>query len=165
VEELRSILTGTLGIVVAAALAIGLGVARRHVTAGADELRAASRVALAATGVQALHFAEELATGFARRFPELLGLAPWSARFFVTFNLFWLAVWLLCSRALPARRTLALVPLWFLGLAALANGVVHPLLALRAGGYFPGLISSPFVAVAGAILLGRLLRITRPDAA
>jgi ribosomal protein S18 acetylase RimI-like enzyme len=108
VDELRSILAGTFGLAVAAALAIGLAVARARIHAGGEELRAAARLALAATGVQALHFAEELATGFPRRFPELLGLEPWSLRFFVSFNLFWLAVWALSSRALAARHALAL---------------------------------------------------------
>jgi hypothetical protein len=55
-----------------------------------------------------------------------------------------------------------LFPLWFLGIACALNGLAHPLLALRSGGYFPGLITSPLVGVAGVLLLWRTLRVTAP---
>jgi hypothetical protein len=159
-DELRSILLGTAGLGAAAIAAAVLTVMRGGIAAGAAELRAAARVAAVAVLLQAAHFAEEAATGFRERFPELLGLAPWSPRFFVSFNLFWLAVWAQSLRGLAARRRLALFPLWFLALAGVANGVAHPLLAARVGGYFPGLFTSPLVGVAGLVLLRRLLRLT-----
>ena len=42
----------------------------------------------------------------------------------------------------------------------MANGLAHPLLAIRAGGYFPGLATAPLVGVVGVMLFRRLLRIT-----
>lgn len=57
--------------------------------------------------------------------------------------------------------------LWFLGIAGVVNGVAHPALAqlaLRAGSYFPGLITSPLIGGLGLTLLRRLTSITQnPD--
>jgi len=46
-------------------------------------------------------------------------------------------------------------------MAALANGVAHPLLSVRVAGYFPGLITSPVLGIVGVLLLRRLTSITR----
>lgn len=54
----------------------------------------------------------------------------------------------------------ALFPLWFLGIAGVANGVAHPALSIRTGGYFPGLVTAPLVGIAGALLIRRLLAVT-----
>ena len=159
-DELRSILLGTAGLSVGAVAAIFLTLARGLIHAGEPRLRAAAGMAAVATLVQALHFAEELATSFHRRFPEVLGLAPWSLSFFVSFNLVWLALWALAVRGLAARRRAALFPLWFLGIAGVANGVAHPVLAMGAGGYFPGLVTSPLVGISGVLLFRHLLAIT-----
>ena len=43
------------------------------------------------------------------------------------------------------------------------NGVAYPLLAVDAGGYFPGLITAPVLGVAGAVLWMRLLALTSRD--
>ncbi len=159
-DQFRSILVGTAGLSIAAVAALLLTLARGEVTASDSELRSAVRLAFLTTLVQAGHFVEELATGFHRLFPELLGLSPWSLRFFVSFNLVWIAAWMLSLWGLGARRRIALFPLWFLGIAGLANGLAHPALSLRTGGYFPGLISSPAVGILGVLLLRRLGRIT-----
>lgn len=159
-EELRSILLGTGGLGVAAVIAVFLTVLRGGVDAGAAGLRAALRLVAFTILLQAAHFAEELATGFHRRYPELLGLAPWSLRFFVSFNLFWLAVWSLCLWGLVARWRIALFPLWFLGIGCIVNGLAHAAFAMRTGGYFPGLVTSPFLGVLGVLLLLRLALIT-----
>jgi hypothetical protein len=52
---------------------------------------------------------------------------------------------------------------WFLAIAGLFNGIAHPLMAVAVGGYFPGLVTSPVIGVAGAALCIRLHRATRPD--
>jgi hypothetical protein len=83
-----------------------------------------------------------------------------SLRVFVSFNLAWLGIWALSAWGLARRHQVALFPLWFLGIASVANGLAHPLLALNAGGYFPGLATSPLVAAVGALLLVRLSRVT-----
>jgi hypothetical protein len=161
-DQLRSILLGTAGLSVAAAIALLLTLVRGGMEASGPELRLAVRLAFVTTLVQAGHFAEELATGFHWRFPELLGLSPWSLRFFVSFNLVWLAVWGLSLWGLAERRRSALFPFWFLGIAGVVNGLAHPALSLRTGGYFPGLVTSPLMGVAGIVLLRQLGMITKP---
>ena len=159
-EELRSILLGTAGLSVAGVIALLLTLTRGGVQAGEAELRGAVRAGGAAVLFQAAHFGEELATGFRLRFPALLGLSPWSLRFFVTFNLVWLVLWSLSLWGLRARWQAVLFPLWFLGLGCVANGLAHPGFSLRTGGYFPGLFTSPLVGIVGVVLLRRLSGIT-----
>ncbi len=153
-------LLGTVGLDVAAAAALYLTVRREYLDRAAVEARAAAHLVLAIVGMQAAHFTEELATGFYTRFPELLGLAAWPRGLFVAFNLAWIAIWALSAFGLSARVRAALFPLWFLGIAGVANGVAHPLFSLVTGGYFPGLLTSPLVGVAGVVLLRRLARLT-----
>jgi hypothetical protein len=164
-DELRSILLGTAGLSAAALVAVLITLTRGLPASEPAALQGAARVAGLAVTAQSVHFVEELATGFHRRFPEQLGLAPWPLSFFVTFNVFWLVVWTLSCRGLVRGRQAALAALWFLGIAGLANGVAHVLLSLRTGGYFPGLVSSPFVFGLGLLLVRRLAAATRPDAA
>jgi hypothetical protein len=159
-EELRSIVPGIAALSLVAAVALILTLARGGIVGSGPQVRAAVRIALVAVLVQGTHFAEELATGFHRRFPELFGFPPMPAGFFVSFNLLWLAIWGLAIWGLTARRSFGLFPLWFLAAASVVNVVAHPLLALRAGGYFPGLVSSPLVGVAGLLLFRHLVRLT-----
>jgi hypothetical protein len=159
-EEVRSVLVGTLGLDVAALLAFLLTLLRGHAGTSRRDLDATARVASVALLLQAAHFGEELATGFHGRFPEMLGLAPWPLTFFVGFNLFWLAAWGLAIRGLGRNSTAALFALWFLSIGCVANGIAHPLLALRVAGYFPGLLTSPFAGLAGILLFRRLLGTT-----
>jgi hypothetical protein len=109
---------------------------------------------------QAIHATEEYATGFYERFPILLGLAPWPAGFFIAFNLGWIGIWVLAAFAVRRGLGIALFPLWFFALAACVNLIVHPLLSLRVGGYFPGLVSAPLVGIFGIALWHRLSRLT-----
>ena len=159
-EELRSILLGTAGLSVAGAIALFLTLSRGWVDERRARISGAVPIAFVAILFQAAHFTEELATSFHQRFPVLLGLTPWSLRFFVTFNLVWLAIWCLSAWGLVARCRAALFPLWFLAIGSIANGVVHPLFAILTGGYFPGLVTSPFVGVVGVFLIRRLLLVT-----
>lgn len=161
-EELRSILLGTLGLDVALVAAVVLAIRRRpRSPADIASLRVADWY-VAVIALQFAHFAEEYMTGFQIRFPEALGLEPWSAKFFVNFNLAWLAAWLL-SVPLVRRgfRPVFFLP-WFLAIAAVVNGLAHPLLCLRAGGYFPGIWTAPALGVAGAMLWHRLWKGTAP---
>lgn len=67
-------------------------------------------------------------------------------------------IWLLAIwAARTGRATLfAAIVLWFLAIAAIGNAIAHPLLAVLAGGYFPGLVTSPFLGLAGLFLARRL---------
>lgn len=158
--EFFSILLGTAGLSVAAVIAAWLTFSRSLPVVGSIRLRVAVVLAVIALLSQSAHFAEELLTGFPQRFPALLGLAPWSIRFFVSFNVFWIIVWGFSCWGVTAGRRLALCPLWFLAIASLANGVAHPLLSALAGGYFPGLFTSPLVGVMGFALVRELLLVT-----
>ncbi len=153
------VLPSVLFLSVMAVVALWLTISRGGVAAGAAAVQPAVRVAAIAIAAQAGHFLEELTTGFHERFPAAFGLAPMSLGLFVSFNLAWLGIWALSAWGLAHRRQVALFPLWFLGIASVANGLIHPLLALNAGGYFPGLVTSPLVGVVGALLLARLSRV------
>ena len=156
IEELPSIAA----LAVMAVVALWLTISRGGVTASADAVRSATRVAALAVAAQSVHFTEEIATGFHERFPAAFGLDPLSFSLFVAFNLAWLAIWMASVWAMARRHSIALFPLWFLGVAGVVNGIAHPLLALAAGGYFPGLATSPVVGVACGFLLFRLARAT-----
>jgi hypothetical protein len=123
--------------------------------------RQLTKVFLLAVAVQCVHFTEELFTGFHQELPELFGFAPMSIDFFVGFNLAWIAIWLVAALAYERGKRAALCPIWFLALAAVGNGIVHPLLALRAGSYFPGLVTSPIIGITGATVWAQLMKITK----
>lgn len=160
-DVLRSILVGTAGLSAGAVIALLLTLTRRSSPAVNErEVRSVLRGAALAIVAQSGHFAEEYATGFHVRFPELLGLAPWPTIFFLTFNLCWLVIWIFSLWGVSKRRHLAFFPLWFLAVAGLANGVAHVGFSLRVGGYFPGLFTSPLIGAAAAILARRLARLT-----
>jgi len=109
---------------------------------------------------QCLHFLEELRSHFFLRFPETFGLEPISDTAFVYFNVAWLAVWIVAAFAARTGLVIAVCPLWFLGLAMVLNFFAHPILALRAGGYFPGLLTAPVVGACGFLLIRELIRAT-----
>jgi hypothetical protein len=163
-ENLRSMFMGTAALSVAAIAALLLTMMRRLVDADAVVRERTVRLFLIGLATQSLHFMEEYVTAFEYWFPALLGLPPWSQNFFVVFNLIWLSVWILSAIGLQRGYRFALFPVWFFAIAAVANGIAHPLLALIARGYFPGLITSPVLGVVGVLLLRRLLEITRPSA-
>lgn len=117
----------------------------------------ASKALALATIVQCAHFAEEWATGFHIRFPALFGLEPFPLPLFVTFNLVWIVLWFLSIKPLRSAHKAAYFSAWFLALAGTLNGIAHPLMAASVSGYFPGLISSPFIGVAGIYLWKQLL--------
>ena len=159
-QVIRSILLGTAGLSVAALAALWLTVVRDCSDAEETAIRGAVRVGAAALLLQGAHFTEELITGFDERFPQLMGLTPWSPAFFVPFNVFWVIVWTLGLWGLRSRRRAALFPLWFLALGSMGNGLAHPALAAATGAYFPGLVTAPLVGIAGVLLARRLLQIT-----
>ncbi|MGH3056358.1 MAG: HXXEE domain-containing protein [Gaiellaceae bacterium] len=158
-DALRSILTGTAGLDVAAVVALVLTL-RRALRATPPRFLLIGWIAL---GLQGLHFVEEWLTGFEVRFPLLLGLNPWPAAFFVSFNLAWLAIWAI-ALLMVRRFRIALFPLWFLAIAAIANGIAHPLASLGMRGYFPGMVTAPLLGVAGVLLFSRLMASTQPTA-
>ena|SRR5208283_3195068 len=160
-ENLRSILTGTAGLSVAAVAAMVLTIVRRPVESDAAGRERTVRLFLIGIAAQCLHFLEEFVTRFEERFPPLLGLPAWSEDFFVVFNLTWLCVWILSAIGLPRGYRAAFFPVWFFAIASIVNGIVHPVLALAARGHFPGLITSPLVGAVGVLLWLMLMVVTR----
>lgn len=126
----------------------------------AKERIAASAVLGFATAIQSAHFVEEWVTGFHVRFPALLGLDPMPLSFFVPFNLAWIAIWIASIPFLRLGRRPAFFAAWFIAIGGMLNGVAHPMMAIATGGYFPGLITSPIIGLAGVILWQRLQRAT-----
>lgn len=144
-----------LGLVAIAAAYLALS--RHYPDSQVAQRVTASKALALATTVQCAHFAEEWATGFHIRFPALFGLEPLSLPLFVTFNLVWIVLWFLSIKPLQSAYKAAFFAAWFLALAGTLNGIAHPLMAASVGGYFPGLISSPFIGAAGINLLRQLL--------
>jgi len=122
---------------------------------------AASRSLVLALVIQAIHFTEEATTGFPERLGALLGIPAMPMSFFVIFNLLWLAIWVVSVPGIRSARTGAFFAAWFLAIAGMFNAIAHPLLAVAANGYFPGLVTSPFIGVAGFWLWLRLRNATR----
>ena len=126
---------------------------------GTQRLAAAN--ALAGTvGIQSVHFAEELFTGFHQRFPALFGLPEMPLAAFVAFNLIWIGLWIASVWGVRSGRPLAFFAGAFLALAGMLNGIAHPLMAFSVQAYFPGLMTSPFIGAAGIWLWLRLRRAT-----
>lgn len=149
-----------LGLAAFAGLSLALG--RWSPPEKAAERTAAARVLALAVGVQAAHFTEEAAGGLHERLGALLGLPSIPLFLFVIFNLMWLGIWVASIPGLRSARKAAFFAAWFLAIAGMFNSIAHPLLAIAASGYFPGLVSSPFSGVASVWLWLRLRRATQP---
>lgn len=155
-----NVLPSMLVLGLAALMALRLVQARLSLPGMVAERGAAARALAIAVVAQATHFAEETAAGLPQRLPALLGLPPIPFSLFVAFNLVWLGIWIASVPALQSRLPAAFFAAWFLAVAGVINGIVHPLLAAVAGGYFPGLVSSPVIGVVSAWLWVRLHRAT-----
>jgi hypothetical protein len=80
--------------------------------------------------------------------------------FFVAFNLAWIVIWIVSIPFLRVGRRPAFFAAWFIAIGGMLNGIAHPMMAIASGGYFPGLITSPVIGLAGMILWQRLQRAT-----
>ncbi|MAE70566.1 MAG: hypothetical protein CME06_08875 [Gemmatimonadetes bacterium] len=135
---------------------------RRSPAENVAERVAAARALALAVGIQGVHFGEETATGLHERLPALFGLPGMPLSLFVILNLIWLGIWIASIPGLRSARPAAYFAAWFLAIAGMINGIAHPLLAITSGGYFPGLVSSPFIGAASVRVWTRLLKATRP---
>lgn len=160
-DEARSILLGTSPVMAVFATAAILTVRRTFSDPRRRPVENALSVGLVALSVQTVHFLEEYLFEFNVHYPDLLGLAAWPARFFVTFNGLLTCIWAIALVGLQYRVRFALWPLWGLGVALAANAVAHTALSFVARGYFPGLFTVPLVGVAGILLLRELTNITQ----
>jgi hypothetical protein len=160
-ENLQNIFIATSALSLALLVAVFLTIIRKPGTTDINLREKFVNLFLIGVAFQCLHFAEEFITHFYERFPRLLGFQVWSAEFFVAFNLSWICVWILSALGVKRNYRLAFFPVWFFAIGMTGNGIVHPLLALAVGGYFPGLITSPVVGVLGVVLLKKLYPLSK----
>lgn len=156
-----SVLASIVVLGLAALTALVLALSRRSPRENVAERFAASRALSIALVIQSVHFTEEATTGFHERLGARLGLPGMPLTFFLVFNLAWLAIWVASVPGLRSARTAAFFSAWFLAIAGMFNGIAHPLLAIASRGYFPGLVSSPFIGAASVWLWIRLRGATR----
>ncbi len=157
-EVFSSVLIGTSGLFLVCLAALVLTLQRSVITEDAVVgVRFQAAVLLV---LQVTHFIEEYLYQFYIEFPSLLGLQAWPMEFFIVFNLSWILIWALAIAGISVFPRVAIFPLWFLAMASMANGLIHPAIAIRVAAYFPGLFSSVFVGFFGVILFRRLLGAT-----
>lgn len=112
---------------------------------------------LVALAIQFLHFTEEYVYGFHLRVTEIMvGMPPFDANVFVAFNMIAYCLFLLGGLGMYKGMKFPMIIVWFFVIAILGNAIWHPLLAVRVGGYFPGLYTSFAYWIVGPILLRRL---------
>jgi hypothetical protein len=109
---------------------------------------------------QVLHFGEELLTELYVAFPTSFGYPAAALSVFVWANIAALVVWVVALLAVRQGIVIAVLPLWFLGFAELLNLFLHPYLALKTGGYYPGVVTAPIVGVLGIMTIRELARVT-----
>lgn len=144
----------------AAFAALLLAQFRRSPPDNTKERSAASRTLAITIGIQVLHFIEELVTGFPDQFPAVFGVPGMSYTFFIAFNLAWIAIWVASIPGLQLGQPPTYFAAWFLAIAGMLSGIGHPLIAISAGGYFPGLVTAPLIGLAGVWLWRRLYAAT-----
>ena len=162
-DGFSSILPSIFALGLVGILALFLTFTRTWAEDGGKHMKSAIRLAVIAVILQGAHFAEELFTGFHQRLPSLFDLPPISYGLFVGFNIAWLGIWSLSVWGLSVRNQVAMFPLWFLSIGCIVNGIAHPVLAVLAGGYFPGLVTSPIAGIVGVMFFRRLHVVTRVD--
>jgi Protein of unknown function with HXXEE motif len=113
---------------------------------------------LLALAVQFLHFTEEYIYGFHLRVTEIMsGMPPFKPNVFVAFNMIAYCLFLLAGLGMYKGIKSAMIIVWFFVIGGvLGNAIWHRLLALRVGGYFPGLYTSFAYWILGPILVRRL---------
>lgn len=113
---------------------------------------------LVALAIQFLHFTEEYVYGFHLRVTEIMpGMPPFSPNVFVAFNMIAYCLFLLGALGMYRGVKFSMIIVWFFAFGGvLGNAIWHPLLAVRVGGYFPGLFTSLPYWILAPILLARL---------
>ncbi len=155
IETLQSFFIGTLGLLVILAISAVITFTRAIPTN--TQFSSIKWILITALCFHLVHLAEETAFGFHILFPQLLGLTPWPVSVSLVFNIGWVVIWL-GNIFLFATTRFTMTIFWFLAIASTINGIAHPALSFLVGGYFPGLITSPFVGVLGILIVRRLYK-------
>ncbi|SEN87901.1 Protein of unknown function with HXXEE motif-containing protein [bacterium A37T11] len=108
-------------------------------------------------GFQLLHFAEEHAFGFDKKFGLLFHGHPYNHNLFVTFNMCAYFLFILGAIGfLNSIRPLMFIGIFFIVYGMLGNAVGHVAFCLAAHGYFPGIYTCFLNVIPGVMLLKRL---------
>ncbi len=106
--------------------------------------------------VQCLHFYEEYLTGFYIKFPALFDY-QWSGNVFITVNLLWLFLFILAAVGMLNNLNIAYLVVWFYAIiGGIGNGILHPVISIYQGSYFPGLLTSFAHLIVGGLLIKEL---------
>jgi|SRR5215213_7199946 len=113
---------------------------------------------LVALAIQFLHFTEEYVSGFQFRVTEIMaGMPAFDPNVFVAFNMIAYSLFILAALGMYKGMKSSMIIVWFFVFGgAVGNAIWHPLLALRVGGYFPGLYTSFAYWIVAPMLLKRL---------
>ena len=113
---------------------------------------------LVALAIQFLHFTEEYIYGFHLRVTEITaGMPPFNPNVFLAFNMIAYCLFLLAGLGMYRGKKFPMVLVWFFTIAGvLGNAILHLLLAVKVGGYFPGLYTSFAGWLVGPVILKRL---------
>lgn len=112
---------------------------------------------LFALGLQFIHFTEEYLTNFTTELPKILDVEPYPIDYWLTFNMIAYFIFIVGGIALIKKiKELMIIPLFFILIGVLFNGIVHILLSIYVGGYFPGLYTALVFTVLGPVLVARL---------
>lgn len=109
---------------------------------------------VAGLAVFVVHIVEEWLGALPVALPELFGREPWTTPRWAVFNGLWMAVFCAAAATVgPGRGLPVLFILFFAVAGGVGNGVLHLLLWLQSGGYFPGVWTAPACLMVGVRLL------------
>ena len=112
---------------------------------------------LFALGVQMLHFAEEFLYGFVADMPALFGEQPYPVDSWLFFNMAAYFIFIVGGIALFRKnKEYAIIPLFFIVVGVVLNGIGHVGLSIYNGGYFPGLFTAVVYLFIGPVLIKRI---------
>lgn len=121
---------------------------------------------LFALAVQMLHFAEEYLTGFNVKIAVLFGHEPYSLEDLLLFNMIAYFFFILGGIILLKKiRELMIIPIAFIMLGVVFNGIAHLCTAIYSGGYFPGLYTALIYLLLAPIIIKVLWKETRTGTA
>jgi hypothetical protein len=108
-------------------------------------------------GIQFLHFTEEYLANFETVVPAFLGQEAYSQDYWVVFNMVAYFIFILGGIIIYKRMNeYMIIPLFFILVGVLLNSIVHILVSIYTGGYFPGLYTAIVYAILGPIFVRRV---------
>ncbi len=117
---------------------------------------------LVALGIQFLHFSEEYCTGFVTETPILLDHDPYPLDYWILFNMVAYAVFVIGALALLKKsKSFMIIPLFFVVVGVLFNGIVHVMISIFLGRYFPGLYTALIYLIIGPLLVIKLAHVSK----